>query len=714
MIERLRLRNFRRYRDATLAFTPGVNLIEGLNNVGKTSLFYAIEYALFGRVENFKTIRALMPPGKRSIGVELVFVGRNKERYLLQRVHQMPPKKKTMDGHFTLKQLSDDGERYLLASDFGDTEDKLALQLQELTGLTRRLFAIALHMRQGEISTILDGARQLDIVLGVTAASMAEDELRQMALELEKECARLPVVEERLRSVGNELTKLAGEIATLNTERQATAEKLAALGEAADPRVELEKRAAPLLNTLTAYQKRHDETELARRRLADEHERREVAVKAGAKEDVEKEAAKLDAESVARAKTLKKLRSDLDEVEAEQRKLDQQRGDLTGRIERRKGLATGKGAKCEMCGQPIKAAQVAKELAEWTTELETFDKSLGEFQAKQTKLKGALEKEYQDERKQLERVAQLKKQLERLTELDANIARRQQESEAAAASATEAFANIGKEAATFAAYLKSASFEVAWTLEGEPAAVVASIRDGIQALRQTLAERVGRLLAERQALADLLKRFDSQAESLGRRHTDLERDQASAQAEATGLQAKAARAARFRRMSAGFKELQVKIRSDAATKLAEDTIALHRRLSERDEFQTLSIDPTHYAVQVVPRDLGEEVPAGLYEGGGQRLLLGLAFRLAVARLVDQCPFVMLDEPTYGLDTAHREALLNRIGNQELAPQVLLVTHQAKAGITGHRIEVVRQDRETVVAGADGTPAPAPVAADKGV
>src|SRR5271155_5210822 len=106
MIERIRVRNFRRYRDATLRFEAGVNFIEGRNNVGKTSLFYAIEYALFGRVENFKTIRSLMQPGKRSLGVEVAFVGQKGERYLLQRVHQVPAKsKKTLDGHFTLKEI---------------------------------------------------------------------------------------------------------------------------------------------------------------------------------------------------------------------------------------------------------------------------------------------------------------------------------------------------------------------------------------------------------------------------------------------------------------------------------------------------------------------------------------------------------------------------------------------------------------------------------
>src|SRR5690242_11030987 len=99
MIERMRLRNFRRFRDAALRFQPGVNVIEGLNNVGKTTLLYAIEYALFGRVENFKTLRSLAHPSKRSLGVELVFAAANGERFLLQRVHMAPPKSlKTMEG----------------------------------------------------------------------------------------------------------------------------------------------------------------------------------------------------------------------------------------------------------------------------------------------------------------------------------------------------------------------------------------------------------------------------------------------------------------------------------------------------------------------------------------------------------------------------------------------------------------------------------------
>lgn len=703
MIERVRLRNFRRYKEATLPFQPGVNFIEGRNNVGKTSLFYAIEYAFFGRVENFKTIRSLVQPGKRSMGVELVFAGKSGERYLLQRVHQMPPRsRKTMEGHFTLKQLAQDGERYLLASDFGDTEDKLALKLRELTGLNRRLFSVALHMRQGDIAAILDGAKQLDIVLGVTAAAMAEEELRQMALELEKECAGLGVLEERSRAIGGELSGVVGELATLESERKTTQAKLAALGEDADPRVELDRRLAPLLAALATHEEKHDLSERARHRLEDEQERRAEAVGSGSLEEATRELAKLEADGETRARLVAKLEAELDDVDTKRRRVDQQRGDLSGRIERRRGLPTGADATCEACGAPIEAAHVAEELAKWMGELEQIDKVLSEFDTRQTTLQTAVDHEQGEERKQLERVARLQEQREKLTQLDASRARRQRERDEATAAQKTAFASVQAEAKSLAPSMADSSIKVAWQLDGEPDSVVASIQETIQTIRQTLAERAGQQIAQRQALAELLERFDNQKESLEDRQSNLEREQATVLAEVNTQRIKESRAARFRRLSAGFKEFQVQVRSEAATRLAADSLSLHRQLSERDEFEALSIDPAQYAVQVVPRDLGEEVPAALYEGGGHRLLLGLAFRLAVARLVEYCPFLLLDEPTYGLDVAHREALLNRIAKQDVSRQILLVTHQAMGDVSGHRIQVVRQGRETVVA--DSPPA----------
>src|SRR5207249_3819139 len=104
----------------------------------------------------------------RSVGVELIFNGRDGNEYRLQRLHALPPRAKSpvrpgdgarslarttkVEGHFTLKvkikpdgdaeKAEDAGERYVLSSDFQDHEEALALKLQEILGLSRRSFDV--------------------------------------------------------------------------------------------------------------------------------------------------------------------------------------------------------------------------------------------------------------------------------------------------------------------------------------------------------------------------------------------------------------------------------------------------------------------------------------------------------------------------------------------------------------------------------------------
>lgn len=697
MITRLRLRNFRRFREASTTLLAGANLIEGLNNAGKTSLFYAIEYALFGRVENFKSIRALIQPGKKSLGVEMVFTGIGGESYLLQRIHAAPPKsKKALDGHFTLKAVLADGEKYLLASDFGDTEDALALKLQELTGITRRLFSLAIHMRQGEIASILNGSRQLDIVLGVTAASMAEEELRQMALELEKESAGLAVIDERLRSIGNELATIRTESQSLVVEKQATQQKLSSLVAGPSASAKANSLVTITQSALDAFEKAKNVADRARGRLADLIEQQSQAGKGQSLEAIDHELEKLVVASAARVEETESTRAGLVEVAAELQKLTQSRGDLAGRIDRRKSLPKGKGAKCEVCGGAINATQLAKETAEWNDEIARIDGSITEWKTKQSALQQQLDQSTASERSEFEVRTQLTRQKAQIVELSESVKKRQNEAEEAIAAESTALEAARHAATNLIDTMAHEAPDVPYSIDGEPAEFVSGVRHAIQALRQALAERTGRQAAERKALADLCQRIDGQLDAIQKRQSSLEREQAGAEVEANSQRQKAARAARFRKISAAFKDLQVQIRSEAATRLSADTLEIHRQLSDRDEFQSLTIDPNSYAVQVIPRDLGEEVPASLYEGGGHRMLLGLAFRLAVARMVGQRPFILLDEPTDGLDKPHREALLKRIVDPAFSDQVLLITHDTWDDAQMHRVRLKRQDRETVV------------------
>jgi DNA repair exonuclease SbcCD ATPase subunit len=115
------------------------------------------------------------------------------------------------------------------------------------------------------------------------------------------------------------------------------------------------------------------------------------------------------------------------------------------------------------------------------------------------------------------------------------------------------------------------------------------------------------------------------------------------------------------------------------------TFEIHRALSVDHEILAVEIDPARYQVLVTPRDTGIAMPASLAQGGGHRLLLGLAFRLALLERLGPFPFMLLDEPTYGLDERHRHALLERVAKLSLCEQILVVTHQTMGEVPAQRI-----------------------------
>ena len=147
MITTIRMKNFRRFKDQTIEFDK-ISYIEGQNNAGKTTIFLAIEYALFGTVTGFRSQAALFQPGTKKMGVELIYTGRNSKTYRLQRMHEL--KGKGASGHYTLKEIIGDDERYILSSDFANTsEEMLQLQIIESLGISKRLFDVALNIKQG-------------------------------------------------------------------------------------------------------------------------------------------------------------------------------------------------------------------------------------------------------------------------------------------------------------------------------------------------------------------------------------------------------------------------------------------------------------------------------------------------------------------------------------------------------------------------------------
>lgn len=205
MIESIRLKNFRSHEDLKLDFDPKFNLLYGRNNAGKTTVFYAIEYCLFGSVRGFRKLAQLAQFKQDAMGVEMVLKGKNGIKYKLQRLHRLRGKKRSAHGFFTLKKFTDDNEeKYVLASDFGDREEDLSLKLLEILGISKRFFETGLHFAQGEISEIIRGDKELDIVFGIKTATALAKIFGSRALDFEKEVKVLDTFEKIIEEAKNE------------------------------------------------------------------------------------------------------------------------------------------------------------------------------------------------------------------------------------------------------------------------------------------------------------------------------------------------------------------------------------------------------------------------------------------------------------------------------------------------------------------------------
>lgn len=74
ILNRLLLRNFRNWANATVVFSPGVNLIQGENGQGKTNLLEAIHFISTGRSFRTSSLSDLIQFGQRFFYLEAHFV----------------------------------------------------------------------------------------------------------------------------------------------------------------------------------------------------------------------------------------------------------------------------------------------------------------------------------------------------------------------------------------------------------------------------------------------------------------------------------------------------------------------------------------------------------------------------------------------------------------------------------------------------------------
>jgi exonuclease SbcC len=259
-IEVVQLENIRSHLKSTVPFTRGFNCLVGGLGCGKSSVLYAIDFALFGEPIG-RSFEYLLREDAESGKVSVQFT-QNGNTYKIAR--GLKRRAKGISQDFEELRLFQD--ETLLAS---MKTDAVAEQFKTITGLDGDLYREIVWVRQEHLKELLDSAprerqKRLDELFGLSDYETAWSSIAeyQREYETEKRVYEKDPDVIGLKKLGNEYSQITEEFTLLEMELQGAVEKVA--------------RARKILDDADATLRKFEEKKL----IAEQLKRREAQVQA--------------------------------------------------------------------------------------------------------------------------------------------------------------------------------------------------------------------------------------------------------------------------------------------------------------------------------------------------------------------------------------------------------------------------------------------------
>jgi len=210
LINKLILNNFKQYKNAAINFPEGLTGLTGRNGAGKSTVFDAITFALFGPLKgvNLAQLKNDNAANSEPVEVELEFSEKN-ERYLIKR---------SLRGVNATSKVGlykfDDSQGETQLSTLGENAGTVSKELYKIIKLDKESFVNSFFAKQKETAGLLastSAERQPLIrkMLGFdrldTISKKAGEKLKTLKVELEAE-AKLLLTEEKIAEL-NDLMK---------------------------------------------------------------------------------------------------------------------------------------------------------------------------------------------------------------------------------------------------------------------------------------------------------------------------------------------------------------------------------------------------------------------------------------------------------------------------------------------------------------------------
>ncbi|MEM2088172.1 MAG: AAA family ATPase [Thermoproteota archaeon] len=632
LIEKIRLRNLERYRRVELDFSAGLNLIKGRNSTGKTTLLNALTFALFGEVPEARP-RLLVSklPGSGEMSVYVRF--RSPVSGQIVEVERRGSLDRNGDYRTGERLLRVDGKNISLES-----EEDLRSKITELLGMGLRKFLNLVYIRQGRLTEILEPQREhMDSVMGITLLRELREQLDETRRELERfngkdVATEIQNLEERVPELDSNLKQIDEDIGWLNKEVQEL-ENL------------LKKAESIELSELLDHIKKREEVEEELKKFNSRIQ--ELLENAGASsvEELEAKISLGEKELEALKATRDSLKKELDASMEKWLNLKSSVSNLEKQIREHESLAGSGVSKCPTCGQDLQPSVIQRLLEEDRDLLARVRLEEAEakkfYDLKNSEFQNIVEKINAAEG-ECSRMKTLRNRLrEHLNSTEAF--RKTRDSTSVAIS--EKLAVLGL---PFTSEDPELKLKLAQQLPLQP--------DELAKRRSELAEKKGSLERKTSIRMETRKKLEEYRRLLNELKRRMEK---------AGL---------AHRLSQSFDQAVETRRRELIKRIEFRALEYYRAMTDQHVYDAIIINPEDYSVSVHPKGLTDPIPATRV-GGGHQTILALAIRLALLNALSLNSLLILDEPTYGVDSENLPQVASYIGEaSKQLSQMMLVTH----------------------------------------
>jgi len=683
-IEIVQLENIRSHVKSTVPFTRGFNCLVGGLGCGKSSVLYAVDFALFGESIG-RSFEYLLREGADSGRVTVQFM-QNGSTYKLTR--GLKRKGKSINQNFEELKLYED--ETLVAS---MKTDAIAEQFKAITGLDKDLYREIVWFRQEHLKELLDAAprdrqRRLDELFGLSDYETAWSNIAQYQrdYETEKRVYEKDPDVNGLEKLGNECNRASEEYALLEMDLENATQKLAvakkALDEADSKLKKLEEKrqvieelkrkeaklhadAVNMTNTLSSLNQRIE----GKKTIVDNLHQRQSSIDAQAKVFL----GKLEQAGLPINQPVESLHSSLAAFDDKISSLraDQEATSRNLQTDKKRVVSLSQESKCPLCVQPLDGEYKSNLLSRIQQENSEREKAISQLRIEidsLQKAKALASEAYSNLQTCMTRAEELKN---RLSEEENNFNNLSSE-----------FEEKQKLEADLRLQLELVQFEIGKFDLSE--------LDAARTLREQAFQQYYMLESDlhtkENRKKDLFRRLDETKERINLAQEKLERmEKIRRTIEVLGA------------IRDAYRSIQPKLRSEFVMVLRNFVQqVLDSLVGGETPMLNVLIDETYTPYVKSETGVDREV-SNL--SGGERTLLAFAYRLGLGQLIMQSrtghglSMLMLDEPTenLGSEDGSIERLAEAISKFKAIEQIIAVTHsEAFAGKAEHAVIVEKE------------------------